>query len=70
MNDVWCAPLFVGAGWISGAAAREARIKAAGGLEAIIKAAAENAARIALEWATRAAEPGIDAKVVPLRKRT
>jgi len=71
--DSWCAPLFTGDKWISGAAAREARVKALGGVENIVKAAGaaggEYAARIVLDMATRTAEPPDDAKVVRLRKR-
>ena len=73
MSDSWTAPLFTGNRWIYGAAAREARIKAFGGVDNIVKAAGaaggEYAARIVLDMATRTAEPPDDAKVVPLRKR-
>lgn len=44
MNDLYCAPLLYNGRWIYGGAARNARIKQAGGLEHMIDTAAKFAA--------------------------
>lgn len=69
MKDSWCAPLFTGSQWIYGGAARNKRIAARGGMDVICRKAGEVAARVALEMATKAAEPKTSATVVPLRRR-
>jgi hypothetical protein len=67
--DSWCTPVFSDGKWLYGAAAREVRIAALGGsLDRIIQEAGAKAARIVVEFATRAAEPANDAQVVVLHR--
>jgi hypothetical protein len=53
MQDSWCSSVWDGTQWLSGAAAREYRLRKAGGMETVIRntsrTAAENATREALE---------------------
>lgn len=53
MQDSWCSSIWDGTQWLSGAAAREYRLRMAGGVETVIRnasrKAAENATREALE---------------------
>lgn len=53
MQDSWCSSIWDGTQWLSGAAAREYRLRQAGGVETVIRnssrKAAENATREALE---------------------
>lgn len=70
MSDSWCSRLFTDGHWIFGGAARNRRISARGGLDKICREVGENAARMALEQATQAAEPKLNAKIVPLKKRS
>ncbi len=47
MQDSWCSPIWDGTQWLSGAAAREYRLRLAGGVETVIRNASTNAAEIA-----------------------
>jgi hypothetical protein len=55
MSDSWCAAMFYRGKWISGGAARNVRIAAAGGMDAVLHEVAFNAGRDALIKANRAA---------------
>lgn len=51
MQDSWCSRIWDGTQWLSGAAAREYRLRMAGGVETVIR----NTSRKASEIATREA---------------
>jgi len=67
MKDSWGERVFVDGQWLYGGAARNVRISRNGGLDAICKRVSYQAAHMALEQATRAAERRHVAKVVPFR---
>lgn len=47
MQDSWCSPIWDGTQMLYGAAAREYRLRLAGGVETVIRKASANAAEIA-----------------------
>ncbi|MGC4009426.1 MAG: hypothetical protein QM805_10835 [Pseudomonas sp.] len=71
MKDSWCSPIHNGRTWLYGAAAREYRLRLAGGVDAVARRVAVKAAREALDeinsLARAVAAP--KAKVVPLNRR-
>lgn len=70
MKDSWCSPIWDGTQMLYGAAAREYRLRLAGGVETVIRNSAENAARQALETinGVSAAVTNPKSNVVPMDK--
>lgn len=74
MQDSWCSPIWDGTQRLSGAAAREYRLSLAGGVETVIRNAANQAAEIATRQALQtingisAAVTNPQSNVVPLDK--
>lgn len=70
MKDSWCSPIWDGTQMLYGAAAREYRLRLAGGVETVIRNSAENATRQALETinGVSAAVTNPKSNVVPMGK--
>lgn len=74
MQDSWCSTIWDGTQFLSGAAAREYRLRMAGGVETVIRntsrKAAENATREALETVNGAIKAVIDpnSNVLPVAR--
>ncbi|MGO2147709.1 MULTISPECIES: hypothetical protein [Halomonas] len=70
MKDSWCSPIWDGTQMLYGAAAREYRLRLAGGVETVIRNSAENATRQALDTINgiSAAVTNPKSNVVPMDK--
>jgi hypothetical protein len=67
MRDSWCSAIFINGQKLSGGAARNVRIAAAGGMDEIIERAARKASREAVEEASRAARRIHGDNIIQLR---